>query len=790
MFFLGVFLTAAVLIGCAQPNMLSSGGQPNDSSGMVKITFAPNGGDWTGISVYSWEIVSTIPKSSAIVFPSRPPAYRNGVLAGWYTNAMSPLEPDEQEPEGKLQEGTLIQHDMTVYALWRLKPIESYVVAFKQYEDDANPVYVFATKENGYRVDAAQIPPLNERMDWDAVTGEGVWWTEPDSGVTFDEHTVVSGDMSVYGHWSGKIRTIFFNMNEGTWPALTNIDDFTYFPPVEFPYAPVDGDVLPYVQVQYPVTTIPAIPVSRPVKKDFNTGNYMMFLGWTLDPDPALAALDAEAQISDIVFFDLATKIDRDSTVYAVWQIMLDTQMAIVFNLYNGLTVSKAANFEGSPGFLAESNFPAAPVRPGYDFAGWYLSPSGGDAFTVAYEVSFGAKNPANADGFNVYALWSPQQYTVNYLLNYEDAGEYTAENAPGTAVFPASTVAVPPPPSRPGWAFCRWNRRADGSGAAFDGTGVYSSMDVYAVWSVVPSSEIQSQYNDGGSIQTIIVPHAGWYRIELWGAKGNDVTSPLNNKGYGGRGAYTKGNVYLQAGEELFLFIGGSKPGTTGGFNGGGGGRGQERGAGGGATDVRILNSMDSAGLASRIMVAGGGGGGSDARYSSESAEGSGPNLRYNGGAGGTIRGCDAEGDDFGKGGTQTAGGGTSVGSYAQYGLFGKGGTPRESTLEMIGGGGGGWWGGGSGGRHSSNGGGGGGSSFISGYPGCIATSAQFGFSAAPGPEDSIEKAASWTEKIFTHAVMRSGAETMPAPNGGTQTGHNGPGYARITSIGPVNEQ
>jgi hypothetical protein len=36
----------------------------------------------------------------------------------------------------------------------------------------------------------------------------------------------------------------------------------------------------------------------------------------------------------------------------------------------------------------------------------------------------------------------------------------------------------------------------------------------------------------------------------------------------------------------------------------------------------------------------------------------------------------------------------------------------------------------------------------------------------------------------------MRSGIETMPAPGGGTQTGNNSSGYARITYIGPENEQ
>ena len=86
---------------------------------------------------------------------------------------------------------------------------------------------------------------------------------------------------------------------------------------------------------------------------------------------------------------------------------------------------------------------------------------------------------------------------------------------------------------------------------------------------------------------QEFITPdgESGWYRIELWGAQGNN--------GKGGEGAYTTGIIELQEGDTLYFYVG--KQG--------------ESGAGGGETSVRIDNGDDEGSISSRIMVAGGGG-------------------------------------------------------------------------------------------------------------------------------------------------------------------------------------
>ena len=201
------------------------------------------------------------------------------------------------------------------------------------------------------------------------------------------------------------------------------------------------------------------------------------------------------------------------------------------------------------------------------------------------------------------------------------------------------------------------------------------------------------------------IVPSAGWYKIELWGAAGGGPN--------GGRGAYVSGIMYLDLGEYLYFYIGeqGDKAAA---FNGGGAGSLTDPRyfGGGGATDVRLISGAwnDETSLESRIMVAGGGGG---------TAAGD-TNV---GGMGGTLLGGNGtttkrKDPIIAYGGTQYAGGKHGVGSHSSgtSGTFGAGGTGGK----YLAGGGGGYYGGGASGVASKSAGtGAGGSSFIMGYAG-----------------------------------------------------------------------
>jgi type II secretory pathway pseudopilin PulG len=238
------------------------------------------------------------------------------------------------------------------------------------------------------------------------------------------------------------------------------------------------------------------------------------------------------------------------------------------------------------------------------------------------------------------------------------------------------------------------------------------------------------------GGYQVFTAPISGKYKVELWGAQGPS--------GPGGKGAYTKGEIYLLAGDVLYIYVGQSlATANTTSFNGGTGTGGGT--PGGGATDIRIIpGTWDNlTSLRSRIMVAAGGG--------------SGQPVGHGGGLTGVNGG-------IATGGTQTSGG--TQEDIFTAGSFGIGGSGC--------GGGGGYYGGG--GAWCARGAGGG-SSFISGYNGCNAITPDGTHTNQP---------VHYSGYVFTNTQMIAGNASMPSPTGGTETGHSGNGYARITLTNP----
>lgn len=122
--------------------------------------------------------------------------------------------------------------------------------------------------------------------------------------------------------------------------------------------------------------------------------------------------------------------------------------------------------------------------------------------------------------------------------------------------------------------------------------------------------------YSYTGEVQIFMAPIDGRYKLEVWGAQGGSVSEIA---GTGGKGGYSTGIINLEAGEMLYIYVGGEggNAGTSmvttviGGYNGGGGAT-YYGGIGGGATDIRLIkgeNWDDNYSLNSRIIVAGGGG-------------------------------------------------------------------------------------------------------------------------------------------------------------------------------------
>ena len=239
----------------------------------------------------------------------------------------------------------------------------------------------------------------------------------------------------------------------------------------------------------------------------------------------------------------------------------------------------------------------------------------------------------------------------------------------------------------------------------------------------------------------------AGTYRMQVWGAQGGNS---------GGNGGYSTGDITLTGTETLYFYVGGAGgKGSSAGFNGGGT-TGSNGGAGGGATDVRI--NSDS--LYARVIVAGGGGGkGQDSCAAGAVGGGT------SGGGGASQGSCGTQGGA----GTQTAGG--AVGKYSSTnglsaGTFGIGGNASDGSYDG-GAGGGGWYGGGAGASAGWSNGGGGGSGFVLTSSSTLPSGYLLG-----------------STYYLANASTIIGSSSMPSTTGGTETGHSGNGYIKITRL------
>ena len=285
------------------------------------------------------------------------------------------------------------------------------------------------------------------------------------------------------------------------------------------------------------------------------------------------------------------------------------------------------------------------------------------------------------------------------------------------------------------------------------------------------------------GSVQTATLT-PGTYKLECWGAQGGNSNQSNGTYGNGGKGGYSTGILNVSTNTTIYITVGGQGQNgvlntrTAGGFNGGGDGYGTNNsgvgGGGGGASDISLMspvfshssyfinNIRDTNSLLSRIIVAGGGG---SAGYDVS-------NNAANGGAGGGTTGQDGLSNRVyhGTGGKQTTfgtgGSSEEPNRYSVQAKFGCGASASNST-DVAPGGGGGWYGGG---LHCDSAGGGSGYVYTpttaSNYPsGCLLNSAYY----------------------LSNAQTIAGNQSFSSPTGGTETGHSGNGYVRITKLTDV---
>ena len=350
----------------------------------------------------------------------------------------------------------------------------------------------------------------------------------------------------------------------------------------------------------------------------------------------------------------------------------------------------------------------------GWTFAGWNTASNGsGTNYASLTALNEIGANQTNVTQIDLYAHWTT---TITFNANggtlaggtTQEESQYNGAATGTVKVNVGSTYSTNMYANKSGYyTFIGWNTNASGNGTWLADYGAINSpATFYAIY-----ISTKWTYSYTGSSQAFTAPVAGTYRFVAKGGSGG-------SSGRAG-GATVSGDIYLQKGTTLYVYVGGAGGDSTysstasGGWNGGGtGGKSLDdsegthvSGGGGGATDIRTIDSGSnwsySAGLYSRIMVASGGGGTGRDGW---------------GAPGGTANG--KNGNGIGHGGIGGYGG-TGASQTAGYdgGSFGQGGSGIGGT--GYGGGGGGWYGGGA----YSTDGGGSGSSYVSGASWCSYT-------------------------------------------------------------------
>lgn len=418
---------------------------------------------------------------------------------------------------------------------------------------------------------------------------------------------------------------------------------------------------------------------------------------------------------------------------------------------------------------------------------GWYgADPAGGQTTPATGSSGSDTSGSPGGSGY-VYTSATASNYPSGCLLNssyYLSAAKTIAGNTSFTSPTGSSETG------HSGNGYCRITVIECKNTALYTrinnsmkkATAFYFKLNnnkMYGVGSANYNGSVMN-FDYTGSVQTATLT-PGRYKLECWGAQGGNSNQSNGTYGNGGKGGYSTGILNVSTNTTIYITVGGQGQNgvlntrTAGGFNGGGDGYGTNNsgvgGGGGGASDISLMspvfshssyfinNIRDTNSLLSRIIVAGGGGSaGYDVR-----------NNAANGGAGGGTTGQDGLSNRVyhGTGGKQTTfgtgGSSEEPNRYSVQAKFGCGASASNST-DVAPGGGGGWYGGG---LHCDSAGGGSGyvytSATASNYPsGCLLNSAYY----------------------LSNAQTIAGNQSFPSPTGGTETGHSGNGYVRITKL------
>ncbi len=368
--------------------------------------------------------------------------------------------------------------NITLYAQWKVR---SYSVNF-----DSNGGSAVASQSVKYGSKASR--PTDPTRAGHTFQG---WYTSRDGGARYDFNQTVTGDVTLYAHWSVNSYTLAFDGNGGKASESSRT-------------------------VQYG-SQYGSLPTAT------RTG--YAFQGW-------YTARSGGSQVSSSTTMEAA-----NTTVYAHWTVNTYT---VSFDSNGGSAVASQSVRYGS-----KATQPANPTRAGHTFQGWYTARSGGSKYdfgtavtgdvtlyahwsvnsytltfdgnggkpseasrTVAYGGQYGSLPTATRTGYafqgwytardggtkvspsttmgaadtTLYARWSVNSYTVSFD---SDGGS----NVPAQKVRYGSKASRPADPTRAGHTFQGWYTSRDG-GSKYDfGTAVTGDVTLHAHWAKEPAA-------------------------------------------------------------------------------------------------------------------------------------------------------------------------------------------------------------------------------------------------------------------------------------------------------------
>lgn len=146
-----------------------------------------------------------------------------------------------------------------------------------------------------------------------------------------------------------------------------------------------------------------------------------------------------------------------------------------------------------------------APIRHGYNFAGWYKN--------VEYTQKWNFTTDSVSKNTTLYAKWEPQTYTITYkdMGNESFTGSFDG-GYPEEHVYDTETTLVVP--TRGGYNFMGWYLTSSCSGTQItklNNNNCTTNITIYAKWEEIPVVTYTVTFNtNGGSLVSPITVEAG----------------------------------------------------------------------------------------------------------------------------------------------------------------------------------------------------------------------------------------------------------------------------------------